>query len=147
MRTSGEICGSSAECQSPLVCDPTTHNCRTPTCSEGLTPPMPGCTCSIDASHPAPQGNCPSGYKCDNGSCTQVTVNICACDGSDPAGTCLTCQPPPIGGGPPPPTFYYYPTCYYFYEAHTYYTCATYGDHTECSGSETEFELVDSFCI
>jgi len=147
MRGNGEICGSSAECQTGLVCDPSTHGCRRPTCQEGLTPPMTGCTCTIDASHPGPRGDCPSGYNCDGGRCTQVTVKVCACDGSDPAGTCQSCQPPPVGGGPPPPTFYYYPTCYYFYEAHTYYTCATYGEQTECSGSETEYELVDSFCI
>jgi hypothetical protein len=146
MRDSGELCASSAECAAHLICDRNNHSCRTPTCSETLFPET-GCACTITDAHPAPQGDCPTGYKCDGGRCARVTVTICACDGSDPPGTCTSCQPPPTGGGPPPPTFFYYPTCYYFYEASTYYTCATYGDHTECSDPQTEYILTDSFCI
>jgi len=146
MRSAGELCGSSAECVAGLLCDPSNHTCRRPGCSEG-TGNAPGCTCTVDAAHPAPQGDCPSGYKCDGGRCAQVTVTICNCDGTDAPGTCLSCQPPPVGGGPPPPTFYYYPTCYYFYDSTTYYTCASYGDYTSCGDPQTEYFLVDSFCI
>jgi hypothetical protein len=146
---SGELCNGSAECQAGLVCDPNNHTCRQPACGEVIGQPVntANCPCVIDAAHPGPQGDCLNGYRCDSGRCTQVTVTVCACDGSDAPGTCLSCQPPPTGGGPPGPTFYYYPTCYYFYDARTYYTCASYGDHTECGPAETEFILVDSFCI
>ncbi|HEY3121501.1 MAG TPA: hypothetical protein VGL15_12810 [Vicinamibacteria bacterium] len=145
-RDTGELCGSSAECKAGLMCDPNTHSCRVPNCSETFNP-EPGCACTITDAHPAPQGDCPQGYKCEGGRCERVTITVCACDGSDPPGTCTSCQPPPVGGGPPPPTFFYYPTCYYFYDAITYYTCATYGDHTECSDPQTEYILTDSFCI
>ena len=150
LRNAGELCSASAECKVGNICDPSTHSCRTPGCGEVIGQPLntQNCPCTINSVYPAPRGDCLNGFRCDGGRCTQVTVNVCACDGTDPLGTCTSCQPPPVGNGPSPPVvFPYSPTCYNFYDARTYYTCATYGDQTSCGNAEIEYILTDSFCL
>jgi hypothetical protein len=146
-RGTGELCGSRAECQAGLICDPNNHSCRAPGCGEVIGQPLntADCPCLIDQAHPAPQGDCLNGFQCDNGRCTQVTVTICNCDGTDAPGTCLSCQP--TSGGLSPTSFYYYqPTCYNFYDEQHWRTCATYQGETSCDEG-MDLILTDRFCV
>jgi len=142
-RTSGEGCADSAECQAGLICDRTTNKCRAPRCDETMSP-QAGCTCTQDSQCPADAAHCVNGH------CEGVTVDVCACDGSDPPGTCASCPPggiDPGGGGPVQHhgVGWGAPSCWYFYEVDSWTVCATYGNQTEC---ETTYELVlvDAFC-